>query len=299
MKPRRSVLSMPADREKYHAKADTIGADEVMFDLEDSVTASNKGLARRQIAASLRSRVFRDRIVAVRVNAVSSEWFELDLEAAAQCGRVDAIVIPKVNSTEDVHRVEVRLRALGRMLALEPQIETAQGLLNAASIAAASPHVEALHFGPLDMSASLGMPISGATMADDVYTLCLFQVLVAGRSCHKQVIDGPYPAITDSLGLRRSAERAARIGFDGKWAVHPDQVPIINEAFTPSEPDRLRARSILDAYSAARSRGAGAITLNGEMLDEAVVRWAETTISRAVAATRGIEEGTSDATGRS
>jgi citrate lyase beta subunit len=281
MRPRRSILSMPADSPRFHVKAEGIPADEVIFDLEDSVVQFNKDAARRQLFDSLSAESFKDRTVAVRVNSLTSRWIEKDLEAAVQCGRVDSLVIPKVGSSDDILYIEQRLGVLGRRLSLEPQIETAAGLVHAAEIAAASPHVEALHFGPLDMAASIGMPISGSTMVDDVYQLCLFQVLVAARASGKQVIDGPYTLIADQAGLQQAIQRAVRLGYDGKWAIHPDQVGPINKSFTPKKADQTRAQSILDAYRTAKSRGTGAIALKGEMLDEAVVRWAEATMARA------------------
>jgi citrate lyase beta subunit len=291
VRPRRSVLSMPADRPRFHAKAIGIPADELIFDLEDSVTQSNKEAARRQLVASLATEEYKDRTVAVRVNHPATAWFEEDLEGAARCERVDAIVIPKVASSREIEHVEQRLAAHGRILALEPQIETAAGLQHAGEIAAASPNVEALHFGPLDLAASLGMPRSGAVMDDDLYVLGLFQMLVAARASGKQAIDGPYPLIDDRNGFLTAITRAVRLGYDGKWAIHPDQVLPLNEGFTPSKEDQDRAGAILTAYGDAVSRGEGAVAVDGEMLDEAVVRWAQATLSRAVAATRGARWG--------
>jgi citrate lyase subunit beta/citryl-CoA lyase len=286
---------MPADRPRFHAKAEAVPADEVIFDLEDSVTESNKAGARRQLTDSVKAHSFKERLVAVRVNSLASPWFEDDLETAVQCQRVESIVVPKVSSSDDVRYIDQRLQTLGRRLGIEPQIETAAGLVNAPAIAAASPLVEALHFGPLDMAASMRMPVSGPTMSDDAYEMCLFQVLVAARSSGRQAIDGPYPRITDANGLRRAVQRAARFGYDGKWAIHPDQVAVINISFTPTEADRARALVILEAYAEAENRGGGAVALDGEMLDEAVVRWAQATMSRAAAATRDVEEGSPDA----
>lgn len=295
MKPRRSILAVPADHPRFHAKAEGIPADEIMFDLEDSVAESKKDAARRQLIESLKTFSFNERIVAVRVNGLTTRWFEEDIEAAVRCERVESIVIPKVGSSDDIRRIEQTLRALGRMVSLEPQIESAAGLVNAARIASASSLIEALHFGPLDLAASIGMPAADSTMPDDVYTHCLLHVLVAARASGQQAIDGPYTLIGDEVGLRHAAERAARLGYDGKWAIHPGQVQAINSAFTPSEADRLRARSVLDAYANAKARGHGAIELNGAMIDEAVVRWAEVTTSRAAAPIDRDKEAGSDA----
>ena len=271
---------MPADKPRFHLKAVGIPADELIFDLEDSVTEANKDSARSQLVESLASGDYGDRIVAVRVNPVASVWFEKDLEAAAACSRVDSVVIPKVGSSRDVLRVEQGLAALGRVMAMEPQIETASGLLHAGEIAEASANIEALHFGPLDLAASLGMPRSGVVMDDDLYVFGLFQMLVAARAAGKQAIDGPYPLFEDRSGFASAIKRAVRLGYDGKWAIHPDQVVALNRGFTPSKAEEDRARLVLAAYAEAVSRGAGAVAVDGEMLDEAVVRWAQATMSR-------------------
>jgi citrate lyase beta subunit len=283
---------MPADKPRFHLKAVEIPADELIFDLEDSVTEANKDAARRQLVESLASGDYGDRVVAVRINHVASVWFEKDLEAAASCSRVDSVVVPKVRSSRDVERVEERLAVYGRVLALEPQIETAAGLQHAGEIAEASANIEALHFGPLDLAASLGMPRSGVVMDDDLYVLGLFQMLVAARASGRQAIDGPYPLFEDRSGFATAIKRAVRLGYDGKWAIHPDQVVALNEGFTPSKAEEDRARSILAAYAEAVSRGAGAVAVDGEMLDEAVVRWAEATISRAGAGARAVHRQT-------
>jgi citrate lyase subunit beta/citryl-CoA lyase len=127
----------------------------------------------------------------------------------------------------------------------------------------------------------LGTPSGGAEIPEELYVHGLIRVLTAARASGRQAIDGPFTGIQDLRGLERSARRAARLGYDGKWAIHPDQVAVINATFTPSEADVRRARAIIEAYERSLSEGRGAITLDGEMLDEAIRRWAVATLAKA------------------
>lgn len=280
MRARRSFLSMPADRPRFHEKAEGIAADEVMFDLEDSIAPSNKIAARELMTQSLRRLPLSGKTVAVRVNAIATQWFEADAHAALACDRVDALVIPKVASADDARRLETLLGRLNRRIGLELQIESAQGLEQVGAIASASELVEVLHVGPFDLAASLGVPSSGTQIPEELYVHALIRVLVAARAAGLQVVDGPFTDIRDRQGLERSTRRAARLGYDGKWAIHPDQVAAINEIFTPAAAEVERARTILKAYEDALAAGRGAVALDGEMLDEAIRRWAENTLAR-------------------
>jgi citrate lyase beta subunit len=281
MRPRRSVLSMPADRSRFHAKANAIPADEVMFDLEDSVAPANKNAARQVMVASLQNLSIPGKTVAVRVNPRGTPWFERDVKAALSCSRVDTLVLPKVGSADEILEVEALLTRAGRRLGLEPQIESAAGLEHAGEIAAASPLVEVLHLGPFDLAASLGTPKEGTEIPEELYMHALIRVLIAARASGCQAVDGPFVGLQDSEGLKRSARRAAHLGCDGKWAIHPDQVAFINTAFTPPEADIERAKAILFEYARALAAGRGAVSLDGEMLDEAIRRWAEGTLAKA------------------
>ncbi|HET9782739.1 MAG TPA: CoA ester lyase, partial [Candidatus Dormibacteraeota bacterium] len=224
MRSRRSVLSMPADRARFHDKAQDIAADELIFDLEDSVVASAKEAAREQMVDSLRRFAYPGKTVAVRVNVRGSMWFEADVDAARGCARVDSLVIPKVASAAEVRELELVISGAGRPLALELQIESASGLEHAGEIAAASSLVEVLHFGPFDLAATLGASVAGSEIPDEIYVHGLIQTLVAARAAGRQAVDGPFSDLHDAAGLERSARRAARLGCDGKWAIHPDQV---------------------------------------------------------------------------
>lgn len=281
MRARRSHLSVPGDRPRFHEKAQQIPADEVMFDLEDSVAPANKESARGLVLESLQRLEFPGKTVAVRVNQTGTPWFEADVQAAASSSRVSTLVLPKVGSAEEVQALEAMLMQLRRPLGLEPQIESAAGLEHAGEIAAASELVEAVHLGPFDLAASLGTPSAGSEIPEELYTHALIRVLTAARASGRQAIDGPFTAIPNLRGLERSARRAVRLGYDGKWAIHPDQVAVINATFTPAEADVQRAHAIIKAYEQSLAEGRGAVTLDGEMLDEAIRRWAIATLARA------------------
>jgi citrate lyase subunit beta/citryl-CoA lyase len=230
---------------------------------------------------SLQRLDFPGKTVAVRVNQPGTPWFEDDVKAAAGSSRVATIVLPKVGSADEVRAVEAMLARFGRSVGLEPQIESAAGLEHAGEIAAASELVEVLHLGPFDLAASLGTPSGGSEIPEELYLHGLIRVLVAARASGRQAIDGPFTGIQDLKGLERAARRAARLGYDGKWAIHPDQVALINATFTPADADVQRAHAIIDAYEQSLAEGRGAITLDGEMLDEAIRRWAVATLARA------------------
>ena len=281
MRARRSLLSVPGDRPRFHEKAQQIPADEVMFDLEDSVAPANKENARGLVLESLRRFEFPGKTVAVRINQTGTPWFEADLKAAASSNIVATIVLPKVGSAEEVRAVDAMLARLGRRIGLEAQIESASGLEHAGEIAAASELVEVLHLGPFDLAASLGTPSGGSEIPEELYLHALIRVLTAARAAGRQAIDGPFTGIHNLRGLERAARRAARLGYDGKWAIHPDQVAVINATFTPTDADVQRARAIIRAYDQSLAEGRGAIMLDGEMLDEAIRRWAVATLAKA------------------
>jgi citrate lyase subunit beta/citryl-CoA lyase len=185
-----------------------------------------------------------------------------------------------MGSADDIRHLEQRLRGLGRPLMLEPQIESAQGIEHAGEIAAASGWVCALHFGPFDLAASLGVPSAASEIPEDLYVHSLIRMLTAARASLCQAVDGPFTDVHDMVGLAASSRRAARLGLDGKWAIHPDQVVAINAMFTPDDGQIARARAIISAYEDAVAKGRGASTMGDEMLDEATRRWAQATLAR-------------------
>jgi citrate lyase subunit beta/citryl-CoA lyase len=252
------------------AKASSLPADEVIVDLEDAVAAADKEMARELAVETLRrSRLGRrlGRTTALRVNGRSTSWWEDDLRAAAEA-RPDVVVLPKVESAEDV---SAAAELLPPGIGLEAQIETAKGLVDAARIAAAGHGLEALVFGPADLAASLGVPV--LTIGAGVSDYALAHVVAAARSSGLQALDGPHARLGDDLGLVLSARRALEHGFDGKWVIHPSQIEPLNRIFTPSPAGIERARRILEAAQ-------GAARFEGELVDEASRRLAESLLGR-------------------
>ncbi len=267
------------------AKAVGLNTDEIVVDLEDAVAADAKEHARNLVAQFLSVERPLSAAVAVRINSLSTPWGEQDVvELVRRAGaRLDSLVVPKVEHPDEIAEVERLLTAQSESASgvnLQALIETAAGLLHVAEIATASSRLEALILGYADLTASLGRP-SGVT-APDSWLFAQETALVAARAAGLQMIDGPYLEIRDDDGLRLRAEHVRALGFDGKWAVHPDQLPIINAAFTPGVDEIARARAVLDALECAEGRGA--VELHGEMIDEASRKLAMHVIARARAA---------------
>jgi len=298
MRPRRSNLSVPGHIAKMHAKAAGCAADVVMLDLEDSVPVTEKELARKQVIATLQELDWSKKAVTVRINSLDTPFGYRDLlEVAENAGAiVDAIVIPKVNTVSDIHFADHLLngiemnRNLPRRIGLEASIETAEGLLNAAAIAGGSPRIVTLVFGIADYSASIGarlVSISGhGEKEDELYPghrwhYPISQMVMVAKAHGVMAIDAPYGNFRDKEGLQRAAVMACALGCNGKWAIHPDQIEVINAVFTPSTEDVALARKVLAANQEAASSGKGAIAVDGRMVDQATVRMAEQLCSQA------------------
>jgi citrate lyase beta subunit len=292
----RSVLATPGSNPRMIAKALTTDADVVMIDLEDAVAPEAKSAARARVAEALREGDWRGRPRTFRVNALDSPWFVHDLVEVigAAEGMVDLIVVPKVGCAADVHAVATVLASLEaaadiqQPIGLHTQIESASGLAHCEAIAA-SPRVEALVFGPGDFAASIGMPHTDIGMPDHWdagypghrWDYPLQRILVAARAAGIRAIDGPFADFRDQDGFHRSCLAARALGYDGKWCIHPDQVPIANEVFTPDEAEIAWAREILAAYAEAERDGRGSFALNARMVDAATLRMARATLARA------------------
>ena len=271
-------------------KARTLEADEVIIDLEDSVAADAKAQAREQVCVALRTGEWRAGTVAVRINATTSQWCHRDVtELIAGAGeRLAALVVPKVEGSSDVDFV-ARLAGMveqesGREqpVGLELLIETATGLTRIHESARASERVEALIVGYADLAASLGHPIreAGEETADHWHWV-LQTVLVAARDAGAQAVDGPYFEVADVEGLRLRAERARSLGYDGKWALHPAQIPPLNEVFSPTRAEFEQASAVLDELARAeQADGRGAVLLDGQMIDEAMRKQATQVVAR-------------------
>jgi citrate lyase subunit beta/citryl-CoA lyase len=280
------------------AKAGSLPADEVFFDLEDSVAPGAKEEARGNVIRALLEGDHAGKTIVVRINAVSTRWCYRDvIDVVEGAGaHLDCLMIPKVEHATDVTFVDDLLRmvedsaGLDRRIGLELQIETATGLTNIDDIAEASDRAETLIFGPADMSASLGLPTVTAGLPmpgypGDHWHYVLTRILIAARGAGLQAIDGPYLVIKDLDGFREMSLRARALGYDGKWALHPGQIDVLNEVFTPTQDEFDKAEAILDAYAEATDvRMTGAVMFGTEMIDEASRKMAKQLAERGRAA---------------
>jgi citrate lyase subunit beta / citryl-CoA lyase len=297
-RPRRSCLSVPGYSPKMLDKASALPADEVFMDLEDSVAPGAKEEARDMVVQALREGDWIGKTVAVRCNGVSTRWCADDIREVVQAAGdlVDCVMVPKVEHASDVSFVDNLLRmledslGLSKRIGIEAQIETATGLTNIDQIATASVRMETLILGPVDMSASLGLPMVTAGLvtsghSGDPWQFVLMRLLIAARNAGLQVIDGPYLAIKDLNGFRKSALRSRALGYDGKWALHPDQINVLNEVFTPTQDEFDKSEAILEAYARATDvENKGAVMFGAEMIDEASRKMAEQVNQRGRAA---------------
>ena len=277
------------------AKAPGLAADMVFLDLEDSVAPGEKAQARQRAVAAVNDLDWGERVLGVRINAWDSDHTLRDLtDAIEACGpRLDIVMLPKVQSPGDVHALDLLLAQIERgaarapgSIGIEIQIETAAGLAAVDSICTASTRIEAVHLGPGDLAASLEMPaISGGVQEPsypgDHFHYAFMRILVAARAAGIQALDGPYFRVRDLDGLRDYSARPRVLGYDGKWAVHPDQIAVINEIFSPTQDQFDRALELLDAYEhAVASAGRGALRFDGEMIDEASRKMAAKLVQR-------------------
>ena len=297
-RPRRSCLSVPGSSPKMLQKAPGLPADEVFMDLEDSVAPGAKEEARGNIVQAVKEGDWSGKTLVVRVNDVSTKWCYRDvIEIVENAGQfIDCLMVPKVQDAGQVVFVSELLRqieettGLDKRIGLELQIETATGLRNIHEIAHASDRAETLIFGPADMSASLGLPTvtAGLPMPNypgDHWHHVLMTILIAARDAGLQAIDGPYLVIKDLDGFREMALRSRALGYDGKWALHPGQIDVLNEVFAPTQEEFDKAEAILEAYEHATDVDlTGAVMFGTEMIDEASRKMAEQVAQRGRAA---------------
>jgi citrate lyase subunit beta/citryl-CoA lyase len=288
------------------AKASTLAVDQVFLDLEDAVAPDLKNdETRRLVARALVDQQWLAGTRVVRINAVGTPWCLDDLlVVVAHAGHaIDCVMIPKV---EDARHVQFVAEVLAhfelrfdrsRPIGLEVQIESPRGVIEIERIARASPRVETLIFGPGDYAATAGMPqlSVGAIEQDypgDQWHYVLSRIVTTAHAFGLQAIDGPYAAIRDFEGFREVARRSRLLGFDGKWALHPDQIQVCNEVYTPSRDQFERAIRVLDAYACATETDKlGAVLFEGEMIDEASRKMALAIAERGRAAGMDTERG--------
>jgi citrate lyase subunit beta/citryl-CoA lyase len=279
-------------------KAASSAADEVFLDLEDACAPLEKPAARVKVVEALRTHDWGHRVRVVRINQVTSPFAFDDLRTiVTEAGAfLDCVMVPKVRNAGDVAFVDRSLLQLEQTLGLEAgrigieaQVEDAEGLMRAEEIAFASERLETITYGPADFSASMQLPSltvgNQYNYPGDIFHYVLFKLAVAARAAGIQVIDGPYLLIRDIEGFRDAASRAAALGYDGKWVLHPGQIEPCNEVFTPSQEDFDKAVQILDAYKHATDvERKGAVMMGDEMIDEASRKMAMQFYLRGVAA---------------
>ncbi len=298
MKPNRSVLSVPGHIEKMHIKAASCKADVIMLDLEDSVPESEKINARKTVLNSINTINWGNKKLTIRINGADTGHSYRDLLILENTSsNVESIVIPKVNSSADIHFVSRMVDGIelnkknSAPVALEAIIESASGLLNIYEIAKASPRMHALIFGIADYSTSIGaklVSISGhGENEGEIYPghrwhYQLSKIVLAAKSNGLLAVDAAYGNFRDNMGLEKSAVMATALGIDGKWAIHPDQIDTINRIFSPSYDEIEIAKKIIRASLEAEKEGRGAVSVEGRMVDIATLTLARQTWSVAI-----------------
>ena len=300
----RSELSVPASQPRFFEKAASGDADIVMLDLEDAVAPDQKEGARKNAIAALRDLDWRGKTMSLRINGLDTTYMYRDvIEVVEQAGdKLDLLMIPKVGTGADVYALDMlvtqieRAKGYGKRIGFELQIESALGMKNVDEIAASSPRAELLHFGPGDYAGSIQArtPHIGGAVPEyamrtdtgeshwgDPWHYALSRIVVAARANGLRPIDGPYGDFHDPEGFRAAARRVAAMGVEGKWAIHPSQVALANEVFTPAPQEVERARRIVAAMAEAERSGRGAVTLDGRMIDAASIRQAQTLLKKA------------------
>ena len=305
----RSELAVPGSSMKFVEKAAQRGADVIFLDLEDAVAPDDKPRARKNIIKALNTLNWGQSAISVRINGLDTHYMYRDVVDVIEQGgdRLDLIMIPKVGTAADVYALDMLVTqvedAIGRKkrIGFELIIESAMGMANIDAIAAASPRIESLHFGVADYAASTGARTTaiGGPNPDylvltdpdesggreehwgDMWHYAVARMVVAARANGLRAIDGPFGNIGDADGFCAQARRAAVLGCEGKWAIHPGQIALATEVFNPPKAEIARAKKILKAMKQAQAQGLGAVSLDGRMIDAASVRQAEVLVAKA------------------
>ncbi|MCH7942765.1 MAG: CoA ester lyase [Proteobacteria bacterium] len=305
----RSELAVPGSQPKLFEKAAASDADVIFLDLEDSVAPDDKEQARKNIIEALNDIDWSGHTMTVRINGLDTHYMYRDvIDVVEQAGRhVDLIMIPKVGTAADVYAIDMLVTqvedAMGydKRIGFSHIIETALGMANIHAIAGASPRNEALHFGVADYAAStkarttniggVNPHYSVLTDADDdgardthwgdMWHYAVARMVVAARAFGLRPIDGPFGDFSDSDGYRAAAFRAATLGCEGKWAIHPSQIGLANEVFSPSDEEVDKAHRIIAAMAEAVKAGQGAVSLDGRLIDIASIKQAEVMVKKA------------------
>ncbi len=280
LRPRRSVLYMPAANERALEKAKSIASDALIFDLEDAVSPESKDAARDNAVKAASSGEYGKREITIRCNGLDTPWGAADIAAAAK-SCASSIVIPKVNNAAEVDEVSRQLDAAGAPaeMLIWAMVETPSAIFNARAIAA-HPRVAVLVMGTNDLVKELhAVQVPGrAPVISHLAT-----ALLAAREADKPILDGVYNDIKNAEGFRAECEQGMQMGFDGKTLIHPDQVAIANEVWAPGESEVEHARRVIEAFNAARAEGKGVVQLDGKMIENLHVANAERLIAIASA----------------
>jgi len=304
----RSELAVPGSNAAMFAKAARSAADVVFLDCEDAVAPDDKEQARRNIIQALNEVDWGEKTMMVRINGLDTHYMYRDVvDIVEACPRLDMILIPKVGVAQDVYAVDVLVTQIeaakkrAKRIGFEVLIETALGMANVEAIAQSSRRLEAMSFGVADYAASTrarttvigGVHRDSGVLTDrdtegrrqyfwsDPWHAAQTRMLVACRAYGLRPIDGPFGDFSDPEGYVAAANRAAVLGYEGKWAIHPAQIELANQVFTPSEPEVTRARRIVEAMAQAAKEGKGAVSLDGRLIDIASIRMAEALIAKA------------------
>ena len=292
----RCELAVPGSNPKMMEKAVTCAADYVFLDLEDAVAPDDKVQARINVIAALKDHDWmgNGKTVSVRINGLDTHYMYRDVvDVVEQAGdKLDTILIPKVGTTGDVYMVDAMVtqieEAMGlqNKIGLEALIETALGMANVEAIATSSPRIEAMHFGVADYAASnraRTVNIGGLNpdYPGDQWHAAISRMTVACRAYGLRPIDGPFGDFNDPDGYLLGAKRAAALGCEGKWAIHPKQIELANEVFTPPEAEVTKAKRILEELDKAAKEGKGTASLDGKMIDAASARMAKNVVRAA------------------
>ncbi len=304
----RSELAVPGSNTSLFEKAAKSAADIVFLDVEDAVAPDDKESARRNIVQALNDIDWGTKTMMVRINGLDTHYMYRDVvDIVEACPRLDMILIPKTGVAADVYALDMLVTQIEtatkrtRRLGFEVLIETALGMANVEAIAQASKRLEAMSFGVADYAASTrarttvigGVNPDSGVLADkdpdgkrhyfwtDPWHAAQTRLLIACRAYGLRPIDGPFGDFNDADGFRSAARRAAVLGYEGKWAIHPSQIAMCNEVFTPSAAEITRATRIVEAMALAAREGRGAVSLDGRLIDYASIRMAEALLKKA------------------
>ena len=295
----RSELAVPGSSPEMFEKAAKSDADFIFLDCEDAVVPDDKEQARKNIIEGLNAIDWNNKTISVRINGLDTHYMYRDVvDILEQAGnQLDTILIPKVGTDADVYAVDMLVTqietamGLKKKIGLECLIETALGGANVMSIAQSSPRLESLHFGVADYAASMRSrtTVIGGLNPDyicdgalnDQWHAAQVNMLTACRAFGLRAIDGPFGDFSDDEAFKAAARRVAALGYEGKWAIHPKQIPLANEVMSPPEAEVTRARRVLEALNEAAKAGKGAAQLDGKMIDIASERMARNVIAQA------------------